>query len=207
MLVLIAFAGLPSAGKSSAARKLALQIDGKAFVEPEEESWPALVRDRDTVGAFTALSWFRSARVPLLFQAHTLSLAGRDAVVDSYYDVLIARYLGEPPFAWLLSKDDPYFPVARAMVDIDWNRLPKADILVMLHLDETTWSKFMGRRGREFDRRAELNQHFAMQDMMLAACEAAAREHGTKLLILEQVDSTPDETASRIAEMIMPWRA
>lgn len=200
--MLIAFAGLPSAGKSSAAKKLAQLLGGDSFVEPEEDSWPALVRQRETVGAFTALSWFRSARVPLLYQAHAQSLSGSIAVLDSYYDVLVARYLGEPPFTWLLPREDPYFAVARAMVDLDWHRLPKADILVMLQLDEAVWTTFMDRRGREFDRSAELNRHFAMQDMMLNACEAAAKEHGTRLLLIEQSDSSPDTTAKRVAEAI-----
>lgn len=200
--MLIAFAGLPSAGKSSAARALAALLGGEAFVEPEEADWPSLVRDRATVGAFTALSWFRSARVPLLFKASALAATGATAVVDSYYDVLIARYLGAPSFAWLLPEDDPYFPVARAMVNADWDHLPKADVLVMLHLDETVWTAFMERRGRAFDRDADLVSHFAMQELMMKACEAAARDHRTRLVVVDQIDGSPEQTARLVAEAI-----
>ena len=200
--MLIAFAGLPSAGKSSTADRLAARLGGKAFVEPEEQRWPDLVRDRATVGAFTALSWFRTARVPQLYRARAFSEAGGIAVIDSYYDVLIACYLGEAPFEWLLARNDPYYPVARAMVDADWDHLPKADVLVMLRLDRLLWSTFMKRRARNFDRNAQLESYFAMQDLMARACEAARRAHGTRLIVVDQIDSSPEETAARVATAI-----
>jgi hypothetical protein len=199
--MLIALAGLPSAGKSTTARALAAQLSCPVFVEPEEELWPPAVSERDRAGCFTALTWFRSMRVPQLFEAAEVARSGR-AVVDSYYDVLLAAYLGTEPFAWLMPPDDPYFPLASRMAELDWMLLPKADVLVFLSLGETVWNVFMSRRSREFDRDAKLSDHFGMQRLMEEACRQAASEHGTRLLIISQEDSTPDDTAARILQQL-----
>jgi hypothetical protein len=199
--MLIALAGLPSAGKSTTAKALAGQLGCPVFIEPEEELWPPAVSDRNRSGCFTALSWFRSMRVPQLFEAAEASRSGR-AVIDSYYDVLLAAYLGTEPFAWLMPPDDAYFPLATRMAELDWKLLPKADVLVFLSLGEAVWKVFMSRRGREFDRDAKLSNHFAMQGLMEEACRKAESEHGTRLLIISQEDSTPDDTAARILQKL-----
>lgn len=200
--MLIAFAGLPSSGKSSTAKALGRLINAEVHLEPEESAWPELVRERATVGAFTALTWFRTIRVPQLFKADEARTNGRHSVIDSYYDILVACYLGDDSFEWLLSRDDPYFPAAQEMVKTDWAKLPKADLLVFLRLDENTWHEFMERRDRDFDRTAELNKHFEMQKKMEQACRKAAEAHGTRLIIINQTSATPDITARRVADSI-----
>jgi len=194
----VAFAGLPSSGKSSTARALGRILQVETLLEPEEADWPVLVRQRATMGAFTALSWFRTVRVPQLFLANEKRNQGGSAIVDSYYDVLIGDYLGKPSFNWLMPPGDPYFQAAEAMVRADWELLPKADVLVFLQLNEDTWFDFMKRRDREFDRSAQLKSHFDMQELMLQASRRASKEHGTKLLVIEQQTGSPEETALKV---------
>ncbi|GAD61798.1 hypothetical protein, partial [Aquipseudomonas alcaligenes] len=177
-------------------------INAEVHLEPEESAWPELVRERATVGAFTALTWFRTVRVPQLFKANETRKSGRLSVIDSYYDILIACYLGDDSFEWLLSRDDPYFPTAHAMVQADWKNLPKADLLIFLRLDEKTWHEFMDRRDRDFDRTAELTKHFEMQAKMEQACRKAAEDHGTRLIIINQTSATPEITARKVAASI-----
>lgn len=200
--MLIAFAGLPSSGKSSTAKALGRLINAEVHLEPEESAWPELVKERATVGAFTALTWFRTVRVPQLFKADDTRKRGKPSVIDSYYDVLVDYYLGDVAFEWLLSKNDPYFSAAQAMAKTDWASLPKADILVFLHLDEQVWHEFMSRRDRDFDRTAELSKHFEMQTKMEQACRKASEEHGTRLIIIDQTSATPEITARRVADSI-----
>lgn len=200
--MLIAFAGLPSAGKSTTAKALAETLGVRWFVEPEEDQWPPAVTERKRVGHFTALTWFRSVRVPLLYAAAAAAESEGIAVIDSYYDVLISRYIGQPPFAWLLGPDDPYFAVAQQMAELDWAGLPHADVLVFLRLEAQVWHTFMDRRSRTLDRTAHLKEQFAMQSLMEEACQQAKREHGSHLIVVDQQDSSPAATAERVAAML-----
>lgn len=204
---MIAFAGLPSSGKSSTAKALGRLTGAETFLEPEESVWPDLVRRRDEVGLFTALTWFRSARVPHLYAANNIRASGKCAIVDSYYDVLVADYIGHPAFHWLIDPADPYFAAADLMVRNDWALLPKADTIVFLSLDEPTWLEFMRRRDRDFDRTADLDHHFEMQKRMLSACKRAVAEHGGELVTIQQQSSTPEETARRVLQSIRASRA
>jgi hypothetical protein len=147
------------------------------------------------------LSWFRSIRVPQLYAAAEAARSGK-AVVDSYYDMLLASYLGADPFAWLIRPDDPYFRLARDMAELDRGILPRADVLVFLSLTEQVWNAFMDRRAREFDRVARLKEQFAMQSLIEKACRSAEAEHGTRLLVIDQEDSSPTSTAARILHQL-----
>lgn len=193
--MMIAFVGMPSSGKSSTARALGNIIQAKSFLEPEEDEWPDLIMNRDLYGKFTALSWFRSARVPNLFDADRVRSSGAIAIVDSYYDVLVRHYLGTPPFAWLIPEDDPYFEVAKRMVELDYWTLPRPDAIVMLKLDERTWLKFMEARGREFDRSASLDRHFEMQHLIEEACHRTAIDLSTRVYTINQNWSSAEATA------------
>ena len=200
--MIVAFAGLPSSGKSSTAKALGRLIGAEVHLEPEDSAWPELVKERSVVGAFTALTWFRTIRVPQLFKAADTRNRGKVSIIDSYYDVLVSCYLGDDSFEWLISRNDPYFPVAKKMAQMDWIVLPKSDVLVFLRLDERVWHEFMTRRDRDFDRTAELSKHFAMQINMEEACRKAAEDHGTRLIIIDQISATPEITARRVAEAI-----
>lgn len=200
--MLVAFAGLPSSGKSSTARELGVILQAESFLEPEESSWPNLVRERSTIGKFTALTWFRTVRVPDLFAAKAVSDRGGVAIVDSYYDKLVSLYLGEECFSWLIPRTDPYFDTAMAMAKTDYCHLPVADILVFLKIEEDTWRSFMKIRGRAFDDSAGLIRFFKMQDHIENACQTVAQEQGTQLIVIDQHWSSPKDTAIHIANQL-----
>ena len=202
--MLIAFMGLPSAGKSSTAHELGKLLNAQSFLEPEEEKWPHLVKDREQVGPFTALTWFRSVRVPNLFSAAAIRDKGQVAIVDSYYDKLISLYIEQDCFSWLLPKTDPYFEIALNMAKTDYRHLPKADVLVFLRLNDVVWQKFMVHRGREFDVSAGLAKHFEMQAHFERAARTASAELGMQLHIIDQVWSSPHETARRVVDQLQP---
>jgi deoxyadenosine/deoxycytidine kinase len=200
--MLIAFMGLPSAGKSSTAHAMGKLLNAQSFLEPEEDKWPQLVKDRELVGPFTALTWFRSARVPNLFSAAAIREKGQFAIVDSYYDKLISLYIEQDCFSWLLPKSDPYFEIALDMAKADYCHLPNADVLIFLRLSEPIWQKFMLHRAREFDVSAELAKNFEMQAHFERAAKTASAELKIKLHIIDQTWSSPDETARRVVDQL-----
>lgn len=200
--MLIAFTGLPSAGKSSTAAALGQLLNAEWFLEPEEEHWPQLVHDRQAVGHFTALTWFRSARVPALYSAFKVSRSGGIAIVDSYYDKLISLYMQQDCFSWLMPKTDPYFDCALAMARTDYRCLPTADVLIFLKLEEAVWNQFMSSRGRIFDQTAELSRQFEMQKHFEKAARVASTELGIKLIVVAQNWSSPSQTATTILDLL-----
>ena len=201
--MLIALMGLPSSGKTSTTRALGQRLGARVFLEPEEDQWPSLVHERQTIGFFTALTWFRSARVPDLYTAESESHGGGTTIVDCYYDKLVSLYMGEACFSWLIPAGDPYFAAARQMAETDYHRLPVADVLVFLRLDESTWLRFMERRGRRFDHEAGLARQFEMQSHLERACMHASKELGMRLIVTAQTWDSPEITASLVEERLM----
>jgi deoxyadenosine/deoxycytidine kinase len=200
--MMICFMGMPSCGKSTTAKSLAQLMDARVFLEPEEYDWPELVQQRGTVGKFTALSWFRSARVPQLFEAQKISEGGEVAIVDCYFDKLLHLYLRAEPFQWLIPVNDPYFHVAAAMAEADFRFLPKADYIVFISCDRLTWETLLKRRNRRFDIEAGLSEQFEMQAYMEAACRLTVETIGGKLLLVDQVVSHADDTARRVLKLL-----
>lgn len=192
--------GLPGAGKSTTARALASLLRAQFFLEPEEEQWPEFVHRRELVGRFTALTWFRCSRVPGLIEASRISDHGGTAIVDSYYDKLLALYIDKPEFAWLIPKSDSYFPVAARMAEEDYARLPVTDVLILLKNAKDVWLQLMHTRARRFDLSASLHNFFAMQDGIENASREFAATHSTRLIVMEQHFSSPAVTAQRVYE-------
>jgi deoxyadenosine/deoxycytidine kinase len=201
--MLICFMGMPSCGKSSTARSLAQLMGAQVFLEPEEKDWPAWIHQRKDVGLFTALTWFRSVRVPQLFEAQRASDDGKIAVVDCYFDKLLHRYMHAEPFNWLLPPSDPYFPVAAQMAKADFRHLPNADCIVFIRCDRKTWNTLLTKRGRQFDASAGLSTKFAMQHYMELACQSAVEEMGGKLLFVDQIYSDANQTADRVHKLLL----
>lgn len=192
----IAFMGIPGAGKSSVCTKLASRLGASAFLEPEV--WPDAVGNRDVSGAFTALSWFRSMRVPNLYNAAAHRDEGGIALVDSYYDKLCADYLESPEMTWLLPPEDPWHDVGTRMAALDWQLLPRADCVVVLEVDEATWHRFLRARGRALDDAFGLSDEFACQPVFGRAAERYANETGAKLVRFQQTFDSPDAAAHRL---------
>ena len=122
----LALVGLPGSGKSSLAVAVAKLLGGAAFTEPED--WPPAVSERQDVGAFPGLMWFRAMRVPMLYEAAAIRDSGGVAVLDSYYDKLCAHWLRRAEMAWLLPPTDPWADLAVAVAERDWQLLPRADV-------------------------------------------------------------------------------
>jgi hypothetical protein len=184
---LIAAIGLPGSGKSAVFRDLAELVSATLFAEPEEGDWGAAVQEREMCGYFTGLMWFRSERVPNYFRAHEVARSGGVALLDTYYDKLCAKWLGRPGMEWLLDPEDPYFPAAKMIAELDYELLPTADTLVYFDVDEATWRGFLVGRGRVMDSEALVAESYRTGPYFRAAAEGFAGDMGARLVVVPQV--------------------
>ena len=180
---LIVGMGLPGAGKSTVFAALAsvLSQDGCDPIllrEPEEDQWPSAVKNRERSGYFGALTWFRSQRVPNLFEAAAARDRGAVALVDSYYDKLIHLYFDEPGMEWLMTLTDPYRPVYKELIALDHANLPDADCVVSFVLNRERWVDLVRGRGRELDRSAGVLETFPTQAAFTHAAEEYCASKG-----------------------------
>jgi HD superfamily phosphohydrolase len=196
---LICGAGLPCTGKSSVLRHLAGRLGARYFREPEEARWPEAVTRRDEMGFFTALSWFRSVRVQNLINADDARNHNDVAVVDSYYDKMIHCYLGKPAVEWLLPTSDPYFDAFSEVARLDYERLPRADLLVVFRVSEDDWKQFLRIRHRALDQDEQFLQSFESQEYFIGAARQLEKDQGIKVHVFDRrfIDSaTPTEDAA-----------
>ncbi|MCL2838551.1 MAG: hypothetical protein FWE04_05755 [Oscillospiraceae bacterium] len=195
--------GIPCCGKSSVIKRLAELYEVKAFCEPEESEWPDAVNEREAYGYFTGISWFRSVRVPYLYQAQKLALDGKIAFVDSYYDKLIYKYLDKPGMEWLVPKNDIYYDLTQELAKTDYDVLPNADIVIFFEIEESLWQSFLKKRNRSLDQNSSfLKKCFLSQKHMKDACKQYADEFGKKLLIIKQEDSSAETMAAKIKDKL-----
>lgn len=167
----IAAVGIPCCGKSTVMRYLAAKLGASYFREPEEPKWPEAVMNRDLVGPLTAITWFRSVRVPHLYNADEIRKQGGVSVIDSYYDKLCYHYLGKKGMGWLIEPKHPYFPVCREMAKLDWQQLPNADLLIVFKVQKNDWEYFLKKRNRHLDRESAFVQSFKTQQLFLQAAK------------------------------------
>jgi len=196
----IAFVGLPGSGKSAITTSLAKMWEADSFLEPEE--WPLAVSEREVCGHFTGLQWFRSMRVPLYFMAERVRRRGGTAILDSYYDKLCAHWLGAVGMEWLISPSDEYFGLARKVAELDWRRLPLADVLVVLTVDESTWSKFLSARDRKLDEIFSISKTYGTQEYFRSAASKLEAETDIKVVEFRQEYSSPDDAARRLSAVL-----
>jgi hypothetical protein len=198
--MLIAAIGMPGSGKSTVMKRLGIRLEAQVFCEPEESEWPAAVRNRELSGHVTAIQWFRSARVPGLFQARAIANRHELALVDSYYDKLWKFYLGQPGMEWLISPSDPYFNNLVALADLDYELLPDADILIFFEVAAENYDLMLKRRGRVLDRDAKLHEKADTQRYFLDAAVSyvEARKGQTKLIRYQNSYSSPEESAESL---------
>lgn len=199
---LIVAAGLPGAGKSTVMASLAGLMNVPVLLEPEEEKWGRAVWDREQCGRFTALMWFRSARVPLLYEAHARRKRGETVLLDTYYDKLITHYIGKPGIEWLIAPDDPYFEVAQRVAALDYAGLPDADVVVLFHVDQETWSRLLLQRSRSFDQAIGLSSEFQAQEHILDAARRFAHDRGARAVEFHQAFDSPDAAARRLLRIL-----
>lgn len=183
--VLIAGVGLPAAGKSTILKALAERKGWQRFAEPEEVFWPQSVRRHELAGVFTALSWFRAVRVSNLYAADSSRQQGNVSVVDCYYDKLMTYYLSQPHMEWLVSPHDPYFEVLKVMATVDQQRLPQADIIVMLTVSFDTWKQLIMSRQRLLDMERVFPHAFPFQSYLLEAVQMECTQNGSRMITCE----------------------
>ncbi len=199
---LIVAMGLPACGKSSVFEQLSILHNIKVFHEPEEKDWPAAVTNRDVCGRFTAITWFRSQRVPQLFTAKLLRDAGENVLVDSYYDKLIVYYIDRPEMEWLISKHDPYYDLTVKMAKADIEYLPNADVIVFFKLNIDTWRRFLTFRNRTLDHHKQFLESFPSQEAFEYAADKYCRDTGATFVKYEQRVSSPEEAAADISHLL-----
>jgi deoxyadenosine/deoxycytidine kinase len=201
-LVIVAM-GLPGSGKSSVFRELSMEIGASFFSEPEEKCWPAAVINRELSGNFSMLTWFRSIRVPMLFQADLIKKNGGLALVDSYYDKLLIQYLGKEGMEWLMSPDDPYYDVVKQVALLDWEHLPNADVLVFFDIDFDTWMSFLKKRNRKLDNDVFFLKSYATKNLFWNAAEHLAKVNSPKIVRFAQKDLSPHEAALNLKNLLI----
>lgn len=195
---IVAAIGLPGSGKSTIMKALGHKIGADVLLEPEEEEWGQAVHTWDRCGHFTGLMWFRSARVPLLFEAQSRCALGRVVLLDSYYDKALYSYLGQPGMQWLLAPDDPYFPVAQQMARLDWAHLPDADCIVVFEVTFEDWRAMLSMRNRMLDRDEAFRRSFETQSYFIEAAERLSAERNIKHIRFRQQLGDIDAAAEHL---------
>ncbi len=179
---LIVAMGLPGSGKSTIFRSLAGMSGAISLHEPEEEDWSVAVHERETCGRFTAITWFRSMRVPELYRADALRKQGRTVFVDSFYDKLIKDWLGKPGMEWLIDKDDPYYDLVSTLAQRDYEKLPEADCIVFFRVTKEVWNTMLQTRSRLLDWHPGFLDSFDTQQYFEDATHKYAGEKGATVL-------------------------
>ncbi len=176
-------------------------MDGcETLLEPEEGSWAEAANQK--AGFLTALTWFRSQRVPKLYKAEKLRLAGQRVYVDSVYDSLCSYWLGKKGMEWLIPPNDDYFSVAMDLARLDKTCLPKPDVLIIFEIEEHDWKDLLHKRGRVLDgARSFLDTHYTQQYYVDAGLAYAA-EFLIKVVRFKQQMSTPLEAATKLKRQL-----
>lgn len=205
-MTLLALAGLLGSGKSSVVLDLARSDDTlSCFVEPEQESYPDFVVD-GTSDFFGVHSWFRASRVYDLYRAHRVSAEGGTALVDSYYDRMLASYVRRPEFGWLLGDRRTHLDALAAVSAADRRALPRADHIIFLEVSEDVWVQRLKSRMRGQDETIRLRDRHAMQAPMLDACEQIAADDGSTLTVIETSALTVQEVSQAVRHAALPIR-
>lgn len=206
--VLIAGMGLPGAGKSSVFGALADSLMRKSrktrlYREPEESEWTDAVRNRECCGCITAMTWFRSIRVPNLYEAAKAREAGEIAMVDSYYDKLIHLYFENPAFDWLMPQGDPYRPIFAQLARLDFEILPDADCVITFTVNESRWKELVLGRGRSLDRTSNILESYGMQQSLVEASQSYCTGRKIPHVVFENSYPTTASAAIALSSRLM----
>lgn len=206
--LIICAMGIPGSGKTAIFKELSHIIESSViFCEPEENDlmtpWPKAVSQRNQYGYFGSLTWFRSMRVPLLFDAELSASKGYITLVDFYYDKLLTKYLGKEGLDWFFPRGDAYYSVAQQMAQLDYQYLPSADIVIFFKIKKGLWKRFCDTRGRNMDREHSFEEQcFLLQDPMQNACEIYGEDYKKNIIIFEVEKRTIEENATALYNII-----
>jgi hypothetical protein len=200
--LLIAGVGLPGIGKSTLLKALAHRNGWQRFAEPEEALWPAVARDHTLSGIFTALTWFRAMRVSNLHAADRLRQQGHIALIDSYYDKLMAHYIEAPQMEWLIARDDPYFDLVKQMAFVDNRYLPAADIIVLFTATFASWEQCIMSRKRQLDVERVFPGAFPFQAHLLRAAQLESEKSGSRVLLCENQFGSIEQSVEQLHALL-----
>lgn len=198
----IAGLGLSGSGKTTVLAELSNITRMRIFSEPEENEWPRAVQNIKKY-PFTALTCFRSERIPQLYDAFELSEEGYDVIFDTYYDKVLYDYLGKPGMEWLLDPEDPYFETALMMTKSDWISLPRATCIVFFYVSYDDWIKLLNKRGRVIDKDPQFLKSYKTQQLILNAAKKICKEQDINLIIFKQSFSDPKTQAQKLYNLLV----
>lgn len=180
--LLIAGVGLPGSGKTTLFSAMSEILGAKLFVEPGERYWDRSVHQRDTYGHIGGLHWFRSQRVPNIFDARKCADEGQIVFLDSFYDKLCYYYLGKKGMEWLIDPKDPYFSNYLETARLDLEYLPDADLVISINVTKNDWIKMLKKRNRKLDNDVKLENTFHTQPLFENAEKSYCREKSIDFL-------------------------
>jgi deoxyadenosine/deoxycytidine kinase len=202
---LIAFSGLPGAGKTTIARLLAEQIDAAAFLEPEECDWPETVQNRYAGSEEITFFWFRSIRGNNLYLADRARKESLWAIVDTMYEHIRTRYLRHYGIS-RLGEYHPFQDVFEIVAERDWDTLICPDFCFFLSVDEIAWRQRLQQRSRISDRVLKIGDRYYMQDIMEEATAEYCRNKRVPYTVLVNETGSEQMVVERILRAIASQR-
>ncbi|MEX1029944.1 MAG: hypothetical protein WDZ91_07850 [Paenibacillaceae bacterium] len=194
--------GLPCCGKSTVMSELGKLIGIDVFLEPEEPEWGQAVMERDICGHFTGLMWFRSVRVPMLYQAQQLVKSGKSVITDTYYDKVLHHYIGKPGMEWLIDPKDKFFEVAKQIAELDWLSLPLPTCVITFEIDYDIWLTLLKKRNRQLDKNEAFLKSFHTQNYFIDAGIRLAEQFGVEHIHFHPKLSSAKEQAVELLKIL-----
>jgi deoxyadenosine/deoxycytidine kinase len=157
---IITLAGISGIGKSTMARELANICSIESVLEPEESSWPEIIRQHEKHDPFNVLLAFRQMWLVGLNKAEKLRANGRTCILDTFFIKILHYQLGKPGIQWLFPDTNPYSDILYSLTKMDLTLLPDPDYIILLDCSFEDWNALLASRGRKFDQNTEFNTSF-----------------------------------------------
>ena len=138
----------------------------------------------------------------MLIEAQKLSEEGETVFIDTYYDKLLHYYLDKYCMRWLISPSDLYFEPMKKIAEIDNKVLPEANIIIFFEVNRDNWLENLKARGRDTDHDEVFTKNFETQKFLLEATRKYCEEKGVELIIFQQGNSSPRDSALKIKNLL-----
>lgn len=199
----ISLVGIPGCGKSTLTRALGERMTAEVLFEPEESEWPIRSGEKWQDCVFRLENWLSDTMRLQFVAARQMANGGATVIVDSAL-FLLTKKLTDPVFDWWYGHltAEQHEKIMR-IAEMDWEKGPFPDLLVMIHAGENIWREFLGKRGRSMDDdKLFLSEHLRMQALLCEAAADFAREKNITLIHYEQQLLSPDKNARRLLAAI-----